>query len=171
MSLSQGRGSQVYLKAKKNGESSSRQTPAEKRWKDGSTASQTILFIDDDPDILKVRRLVFEVVGYSVLTAGCGQEALEMLQSHTVDAVVLDYVMLGMDGEETARRIRATRPNLPIILSSNCLSVPQRVLEIVSGSVNKGMRQEILLEVLQQKLARAPDAASRQHAVVRFSAF
>lgn len=173
MSLPQGRGSQVYLGAGKNGsdsENSSHGTPAEGRLKDGDTASQTILFVDDEPDILAVRRLVFEVVGYSVLTAGCGEEALALLQSHTVDAVVLDYLMPGMDGEETARGIRTMHPTLPIILSSCCLSVPQRVLEIVNGSVNKGMRQELLLELLQQKLGRVPDGVPAQDAAVRFDA-
>jgi hypothetical protein len=66
MSLSQGRGSQVYRSARKNGSRSaslSHKTPAEVRLKDGDTASQTILFVDDEPDILAGRRLVFEVVG------------------------------------------------------------------------------------------------------------
>jgi CheY-like chemotaxis protein len=72
--------------------------------------------------------------------------------------VVVDYLMPGMDGEETARRIRRMRANLPIILSSGCLSVPQRVLETVNASVNKGMRQELLFDVLEQQLQLMPTA-------------
>jgi hypothetical protein len=37
---------------------------------------KTVLFVDDEPSILKIRRLVFEALGYSVLTAICGEEAL-----------------------------------------------------------------------------------------------
>lgn len=120
--------------------------------------ARTILFVDDDPTILQVRRLIFEVMGYRVLTADSGEEALETFRANPVDAVVVDYLMSGMDGEETARRIRGMRPNLPIILSSGCLAVPQRVLDTVSASVHKAMRPEVLFDVLEQQLQLAPAA-------------
>jgi CheY-like chemotaxis protein len=116
-------------------------------------APKTILFVDDEPSILKLRRLVFEALGYSVLTAISGEEALEALELHQADAVVLDYLMPGMDGEETARRIRQQRGNIPIILSSGCLEVPERVLDIVTVAVEKGARPEALIEVLEQQLS------------------
>lgn len=115
--------------------------------------SRTVLFVDDEPDILAVRRLMFEFMGYSVFTAQSGDEALELLRLNAVDAVVVDYIMPDMDGEETARRIRKMRPHVPIVLSSGCLSVPQRVLDAVNASVNKGVRQEMLFDVLEQQLA------------------
>jgi CheY-like chemotaxis protein len=99
-----------------------------------------------------MRRLVFEALGYSVLTAISGEEALETLELHQVDAVVLDYLMPGMDGEETARRIRKLRSDIPIILSSGCLTVPERVLEVVTVAVEKARRPEALIEVLEQHL-------------------
>jgi len=46
---------------------------------------------------------------------------------YPVDAVVLDYLMPGMDGEDTARCMRKVRSDIPIILSSGCLTVPARV--------------------------------------------
>lgn len=144
-----------------NGSKSLSSEALEKRHLQGtSPASQTILFVDDEPSILAVRRLIFEVLGFCVLTAESGEKALEVLRSNAVDAVVLDYMMPGMDGEETARRIRAMRADLPIILSSACFSVPQRVSQLVSASVNKGVPQELLLEVLQQQLQRGSIAKS-----------
>lgn len=113
---------------------------------------KTVLFVDDEPSILKVRSLIFEALGYSVLTAISGEEALEVLERHLVDAVVLDYLMPGMDGEETARRIRQLRSDIPIILSSGCLTVPERVLEFVTVAVEKAARPEALIEVLEQHL-------------------
>jgi len=114
---------------------------------------KTILFVDDEASILKLRCLVFEALGYSVLTAISGEEALEGLELHHVDAVVLDYLMPGMDGEETARRIRKLRSDIPIILSSGCLEVPERVLNVVTAAVEKGARPEALIEVLEQQLS------------------
>ncbi|HEY6271798.1 MAG TPA: response regulator [Terriglobales bacterium] len=120
----------------------------------GSHAPQrTVLFVDDEPDMLLARRLMFEFMGYSVFTTESGKEALQLLRVNVVDAVVVDYVMPEMDGEETARRIRKIRPDLPIILSSGCLAVPQRVLDTVNASVHKGARQEMLFETLEQQLA------------------
>jgi CheY-like chemotaxis protein len=69
-----------------------------------------------------------------------------------VAAVVLDYLMPGMDGEETAHRLRKVRSDIPIILSSGCLAVPDRVLEVVNAAVEKGARPEVLIEVLAQQL-------------------
>jgi CheY-like chemotaxis protein len=117
-----------------------------------SRIAKTLLFVDDEPAILSMRRLVFEALGYSVLTAISGEEALEALELHQVDAVVLDYLMPGMDGEETARRIRKVRSDIPIILSSGCLTVPERVLEVVTIAVEKAGRPEALIEILEQHL-------------------
>jgi len=121
-------------------------------------APRTILFVDDEPSLLEARRLMFEFMGYSVLTAASGEEALEVLQSDAVDAVVIDFEMPGMDGEETAREIRRLRKELPIILSSGCLSLPAHVFETVSASVHKTMRPQVLFDILEQQLHPLPAA-------------
>jgi CheY-like chemotaxis protein len=123
--------------------------------------AKTVLFVDDEPSILLMRHLVFEALGYSVLTAICGEDALEMFATHPVDAVVLDYLMPGIDGEETARRLRKLRSDIPIILSSGCLAVPERVFEVVDMAVEKGARPEALIDAVAQQLhplvCSAPD--------------
>lgn len=161
MNRSQECGLQVSGSGKRNvaeGEDHSREASGNAHEKGSCAPSRTILFVDDEPTLLDVRRLIFEFMGYSVLTAESGEEALEVLRLNDVDAVVVDYLMPGMDGEETARRIRRLDADLPIILSSGCLSVPQRVLDTVSASVNKGMRQEVLFDVLEQQLQLMPTA-------------
>ncbi len=155
MNRSQECGPQVSGSAKRNGaqrEDFSHQASGNAHREESYAPSRTILFVDDEPSILEVRCLIFEAMGYSVLTAESGEEALEVLRLNAVDAVVVDYVMPGMDGEETARRIRRMHADLPIILSSGCFSVPQRVLETVNASVNKGMRAGVLFDTLEQQL-------------------
>ena len=116
----------------------------------------TILFVDGDPSLLKARRLVFEALVYRVLTADSGEGALELLQVNTVDAVILDYLLPGMDGGETARRIHTARGNIVSILCPGGFSVPQHVLEAVSASVSKWKGPVALLEVLEQQLQIVP---------------
>lgn len=113
---------------------------------------RTILLVDDEPSILQVRRLIFESEGYSVFTAESGEEALEILRIRPVDAVVLDYLMPGMNGEETALGIRKLRGNVPILLSSGCLQLPARVLAIVNASVDKILGPEPLIVAVEQHL-------------------
>jgi CheY-like chemotaxis protein len=128
----------------------------EKELKTLSTESyrtvKTILLVDDEPSLLSMRRLVFEALGYSVLTATCGEDALAVLAAHSVDIVVLDYLMPGMDGGETAHCIRKLRSDVPIILSSGCLDVPQHVLKIVNVAIEKAAGPEALIEGVAQQL-------------------
>src|SRR5262245_31100497 len=72
--------------------------------------SRVILFVDDEPLVQKARRIIFEALGYSVLTADSGKEALSLLHSSVVNAVVLNCCMSGIDGEDTARQIRVMHP-------------------------------------------------------------
>ena len=67
---------------------------------------ETILVVDDEPDVVLGTRAVLEAAGYQVLEAGDGLAALEVLESQTPDLVILDVVMPRMDGWETLERIR-----------------------------------------------------------------
>jgi CheY-like chemotaxis protein len=139
-----------FNSSRKNGNSSGFSHEKESAARVSYRSAKTVLFVDDEPSILSMRRLVFEALGYSVLTATCGEDALEIFAMYPVDAVVLDYLMPGMDGEQTARCMRKVRSDIPIILSSGCLTVPERVLEVVTVAVEKAARPEALIEVLEQ---------------------
>src|SRR5262249_8375761 len=123
--------------------------------KDGK--ARTILFVDDEPVILAHRRTIFKALGYFVLTAGGGAEALSLLQMHRVDAVVLDFMMRPMNGEETARNIRRLDGKVRIILSSGCLSLPDSILEVVDVVIEKGRGLRALIETLQRLFPLADD--------------
>jgi CheY-like chemotaxis protein len=114
-----------------------------------------VLVVDDEPKLLEARRLMLEGLGYIVLVAECGEKALEIMRTRMVDAVILDYLMPGMDGEATARGIRALNLATPIILSTACLSVPEPVLRLVTAFVPKGTAPNRLTEVLKEELQRA----------------
>ncbi len=69
-------------------------------------ASKRILIVDDEPNILTALRFLLEEEGLTVYQASNGQEALAVLNQHRPELVILDVMMPGMDGFETARHIR-----------------------------------------------------------------
>ena len=85
---------------------------------------ELILCVDDEENQLAVRKLVLEQAGYSVLAAGSGQQALDLLASHPIDLVLSDHLMPGLTGTELARHIKAQDPDLPVILISAVNEIP-----------------------------------------------
>src|SRR5438552_11215953 len=65
-----------------------------------------ILVVDDEPRMLSMMRRVLEVDGYSVVLAGGGTAALEILRRESVDLVILDVMMPDLDGFEVCRTVR-----------------------------------------------------------------
>ena len=67
----------------------------------------SLLVVDDDPALLRVLAMQFEQEGYIVRTASDGLSAIETMQAHHPDVVVLDVMMPGISGLEVCSRIRA----------------------------------------------------------------
>ncbi len=65
-----------------------------------------VLVVEDDPRILRLEQMVLEKEGYTVLTAGSGEEALDTLTEISPSLVVLDIGLPGIDGFTTCYRIR-----------------------------------------------------------------
>ena len=94
----------------------------------------TVLVVDDEPLVLRVTAASLSGLGYTVLSAASGDEALRVLRAHgdDIDAVVLDMVMPGMDGRDTYVAMREVREGLPVVLvTGNAMSAKaQDLLEL-----------------------------------------
>lgn len=75
-----------------------------------------VLVADDDKDILQLLRLRLELLGYGVVQAANGVEALELAREEKPALAILDVMMPGLDGLEVARQLRAANSRIPIIL-------------------------------------------------------
>jgi signal transduction histidine kinase/CheY-like chemotaxis protein len=83
---------------------------------DEPDSGTVILLVDDDNAVRDVTASYLRELGYQVLEAGSGGAALELLgSSATVDLLLLDYAMPGMNGVELFRRARGRRPMLPVL--------------------------------------------------------
>lgn len=77
-----------------------------------------ILVVDDDKNIRKLMRAVFETEGYGVYLAEDGDKALEVIDSVKIDLAIVDIMMPNMDGYEFTDTLRKAKEELPIIMVS-----------------------------------------------------
>ncbi len=82
--------------------------------------SENILLVDDEEMIIDVGRSMLEKLGYRVVVARGGQEALDAVSNmgEEIDLVILDMIMPGIDGGKTFDRIREIQSLMPVLLSS-----------------------------------------------------
>ncbi|TLS68650.1 PAS domain S-box protein [Mariprofundus erugo] len=77
--------------------------------------SETVLLVDDEETLRSVSAEVLRDIGYTVMAACNGREALELLREHTIDLLITDIVMPEMGGIDLAEQVRRHRSSLPII--------------------------------------------------------
>ncbi len=94
--------------------------PPEGRSIDRSPMSGTVLLVEDEPGVRSFSAQVLEDMGYEVLTAGSGEEALDLALSlkRPIDVLVTDVVMPGMNGRVLAERLRAIEPGIAVLYMS-----------------------------------------------------
>jgi PAS domain S-box-containing protein len=77
----------------------------------------SVLYIDDEPDLLALGKTFLESMGdFDVETRQSGEETLEILRTHSYDAIISDYQMRGMDGLELLKTVRERFGHIPFIL-------------------------------------------------------
>ncbi|MBN2688000.1 MAG: PAS domain S-box protein [Deltaproteobacteria bacterium] len=93
---------------------------------------ETVLIVDDEEMILDVGTAMLEELGYTVIRAGSGREALAIFEEdrENIDLVILDMIMPGMGGKEVFERLKDIREDVKILLAS--------------GYSNKGDPEELL---------------------------
>lgn len=84
----------------------------------GTTSPALLLLIDDNPDGILARKSVLEALGYTVLTAPSGPDALLRVAESSFDLVVTDFKMEPMDGLQLIAELRKRNFTKPIVLLS-----------------------------------------------------
>lgn len=100
--------------------------------KKGGGAMYRVLLVDDDVHILNTNRAYLEKLGYEVVTAADGSEALRVTSSAALDAIVLDVELPGLDGVEVCRRIREAS-GAPILFLSAYADTDDRIRGLLAG--------------------------------------
>jgi CheY-like chemotaxis protein len=123
----------------------------------GTSRPTRILVADDDPVILRLLQVNFNLEGFEVHTATRGEEALEKAREHLPDIILLDVMMPGVDGWEVCRRLKEDQATaaIPVIfLSARAQDQDRRrgyELGVVAY-VTKPFDPGELIEVVQRSL-------------------
>src|SRR5690606_30955618 len=90
--------------------------------------AKTVLVVEDDAIARSALEDIFDLLGYSCLIAGDGQEALDLYEqhSHQIGLVLSDLRMPKMDGIELAHRVAAINPQVKVVLATGYASQEQR---------------------------------------------
>ena len=120
--------------------------------------SETILLVDDEAMIIDVGRAILQKLGYRVIVALNGREAIQMVarRSGDIQLVILDLVMPGMDGGKTFDRIREICPQLPVILSSG-YAIDGQASEILRRGCNGFIQKPFDVVALSRKVRAVVD--------------
>ena len=122
---------------------------------------ETVLLVDDEDYILKVGSEILQELGYTVLTAGSGKEALEIYSANRdkIDIVVLDMIMPGMSGGETFDSIRALKLDVKVLLSSG-YSIMGEASAILSRGCQGFIQKPFTMKSFSEKLREILDDES-----------
>jgi nitrogen-specific signal transduction histidine kinase len=120
---------------------------------DISAGTGTILFVDDEAMILSVGREILETLGYQVLQASSGKEAVAVYSTNQdkIDMVILDMIMPELSGAETYDRLKAINPEIKVLLSSG-YSLNSQAEEILGRGCNGFIQKPFNLNQLASKI-------------------
>jgi two-component system OmpR family response regulator len=117
-----------------------------------------VLIVEDDPGIARFLERGLAAHGHRALTADNGQDGVQMATDESVDFVLLDIMLPGMDGQEVLRRIRARRPGVPVLMLTARGEVQDKISALDGGAddyLTKPFDLEELLARMRALVRRA----------------
>jgi len=99
------------------------------------SGSETVLAVDDDPTMLELVQEVLTPLGYKVISAASGEEALEMAAAHQdkIDLLLTDVMLPGIKGQELAKQLIGACPEINVLFMSGYLCPSMAYRESAKG--------------------------------------
>ena len=121
--------------------------------------TETILLVDDEKVIIDVARDMLEILGYQVLVAQSGREAIDIYdrQKDVIDLVIQDMVMPGINGAGVFKALKAINPNVKVILASGYV-LNEQITAVMEQGCRAFMSKPFRLEDLSAKVREVLDS-------------
>ena len=128
---------------------------------DALKGTETVLLVDDEEVLVDVGKHLMESLGYRVLPAKSGEEALRIFERYAdrIDLVILDMVMPYMNGSEVYDRIKQIRPETKVLLASG-YSINGLAEDIIARGCNGFIQKPFNTNELSRKVREILDAAN-----------
>jgi CheY-like chemotaxis protein len=128
-------------------------TVAEKKTVELVPGTETILLVDDERSILEACAAMLKRLGYKVLVARGGNEAIEMYRKHKaqVDLVILDIIMPDLSGGEVFDRLLDMNPDVKVLLSSG-YSIEDQAAEIIGRGCDGFIQKPFQIDQLHRNI-------------------
>ncbi len=124
-----------------------------------------ILIVDDDKNIRRYLGAVLSDAGYSISSADCAQQALDIMENTRIDLIVLDIMMPGMDGCAFTELLRDCNNDIPILMLS-AKQLPEDIKKgFLSGTddyMTKPVDEDVMLLRIRALLRRAKIISDRK---------
>jgi DNA-binding NtrC family response regulator len=117
------------------------------------TATRELLIVDDDDDLRRMLRELFQDAGYRVWDAPSAEAALELTREHELDAVLSDVNMSGKSGIELVGELRRVRPDTPVVLMTAFASIASAVDAMRAGAfdyITKPFENDVALLAVER---------------------
>jgi len=120
--------------------------------------TETVLLVDDEDTIIDVGVEILAELGYTVLLARSGKEAIEIYKKKKdkIDIVILDMIMPGVGGGETYDRMKEINPNAKVLLSSG-YSINGQATEILDRGCNGFIQKPFNMRAFSQEVRKILD--------------
>jgi two-component system cell cycle sensor histidine kinase/response regulator CckA len=102
-----------------------------------TNGSETILIVEDSPQLLELMCECLRALGYTLLTAGNGAAAVDLLRNHNsrIDLMITDVIMPHMSGMELYQRVQQIRPDMKVVFISGYLEDTLSRLKIENAEI------------------------------------
>jgi two-component system, OmpR family, KDP operon response regulator KdpE len=117
-----------------------------------SPKKQTVLVVDDQPQVLKFVAIDLKLHGFNVITVCSGEEAMEQIEQALPDIMLLDIIMPGMDGFEVLRRVRSFSQMPVITFSASSSNYTEAIRLGANDFINKPFQPDDMIKRIKALL-------------------
>lgn len=125
-----------------------------------TTGSETVLLVEDEPSIRQLMRRMLQGLGYKMIDAQNGPEAVTVAERHQdpIDLLLTDVVMPSMDGFEVATRVALLHPETRVLFLSGHAVDSEKVREGLRKTTHRFLLKPFTQQTLKEKIREVLDA-------------
>lgn len=120
----------------------------------GNQLATTVMLVDDEKEFIEILSQRLETRGFTVKAVTGGQEALTVLEKQDIDVAIVDFAMPGINGIETLKQIKETRPDIEVIMLTAQGTIQSGIEAMKNGAMDY-LEKPVDVNILMEKIRSA----------------